>query len=227
MHQPVRQRWAPPLRFSLALGILITIGGALPRAKNPQNNEPPLTVRVKGLGAERTVTMGAPFELKLDGKTHLVTLELLPTRRLCVPDACFEYPSQFTFEFDPSGGSKTWTLSGNDLTVIVQSNSVSVSFEEFAQSLASNLAAVGDGTIEWEQAPPLSVSGLNIAGRRMIIPWGKVEFRNNVYALLTRKKGKQARTFIMLQEVCDHDEETSQEVLDCLELLGESLSPND
>ncbi|MEO2144408.1 MAG: hypothetical protein ABGY32_00755 [bacterium] len=186
-----------------------------------------MTVRVKGLGAERTVTMGAPFELKLDGKTHLVTLELLPTRRLCVPDACFEYPSQFTFEFDPSGGSKIWTLSGNDLKVIVQSNSVSVSFEEFAQSLASNLAAAGDGTIEWEQAPPLSVSGLNIAGRRMIIPWGKVEFRNNVYALLTRKKGKQARTFIMLQEVCDHDEETSQEVLDCLKLLGESLSPED
>ena len=133
----------------------------------------------------------------------------------------------FTFEFDGSEGSSTWTLSGNDLTVIVQAMPLATDLDEFAEYFSDALSGVGDGTVIWEDAPALTVNGLRIAGKRMVIPWGAMEFRTNVYGILQGKKRRLAKTFIVLQEVSGKGEDTCQEMLDFHEMLVDSLGPEE
>ena len=221
-------RWNSLLSNSLLASLLlssslIAFSRALPSGEIKQGHEPPLSVRVQGLGPERVVSLNTPFQIQLGDDTHTVTLDLLPTRRLCVPGACFDYPSLFTFEFDGSEGSSTWTLSGNDLTVIVQAMPLATDLDEFAEYFSDALSGVGDGTVIWEDTPALTVDGLRIAGKRMVIPWGEMEFRTNVYGILQGKKRRLAETFIVLQEVRDKGEDTCQEMLDFHEMLVDSL----
>lgn len=226
-HNWAMKRAMPPsisrlLPTSIALAGLALIPGADP--SQPQETEPPLKAELRGLGKTQIIHLGLPFTVELEGKTHQVSLDLLPTRQLCVPGICFDYPSYLTFEFDPSGGSKSWTLSGNDLTVMIQVNPIRIDLDEFAGALAEALGNLGDGTIHWEEAPPLSAEGLRIAGRRVVIPWGDMEFRTSIYGLLHGTRGENARTFIMVQEVRDSDQEVSEEVVEFHRLLTASLS---
>jgi hypothetical protein len=61
----------------------------------------------------------------------------------------------------------------------------------------------------------------------MVIPWGEMEFRTNVYGILQGKKRRLAETFIVLQEVRDKGEDTCQEMLDFHEMLVDSLGTED
>jgi hypothetical protein len=104
--------------------------------------EPPIvyTLEVDG----RFVTLQPDTPLKLEGSFEAPTLILrvAQTRTLQADGVTFNYPAYFTFEADISDPEvKTWTASGNDVTVMLFSFSAEVDARALAESTAEALQA--------------------------------------------------------------------------------------
>ncbi|MBL6720688.1 MAG: hypothetical protein ISQ08_04685 [Planctomycetes bacterium] len=188
-----------------------------------QDEEPPLTLRVSGLGEPLTVQEGEPFEVEIGGETVRLMVEVLGTRTLCTPEVCLDYPTSMGFEYDPSEGSETWTLDGNDATLQVQVNPISQRPQGFAKDYFGFLADLGDGEVLEEEPNELEVEGLRLRAFRAVMPWGELEFRCDLYAVLKDEEGRWATTFIILQEVADREEAEASEVGEARDLLARTL----
>lgn len=204
--------------------MLLSVAGVAAFAAAPrQEEEPPLTLRVTGLGEPVLVRDGEPFTVEVGGEERTLRIEVQDTRQLCTPEICLEYPSGFGFEYDPSEGSETWTLDGNDATLQVQVNPISEHPEDFAETFFGFLADLGDGEVLEQEPHEVEVEGLRLRAFRAVMPWEDMEFRCDLYAVLKDEKGRWATTFVILQEVADRGEEEAEEVTVTRELLARTL----
>jgi hypothetical protein len=204
--------------------LLLSLAAFVAFAAEPwQEEEPPLTLRISGLGEPLLVQDGEPFTVEVGGEERTLRIEVQDTRKLCTPEVCLEYPSGFGFEYDPSEGSETWTLDGNDATLQVQVNPISQRPQGFAKDYFGFLADLGDGEVLEEEPNELEVEGLRLRAFRAVMPWGDLEFRCDLYAVLKDEKGRWATTFIILQEVADRGEAEATEVSEARELLARTL----
>lgn len=183
-------------------------------------DEPPLRLLVRGLGEERVVYAGSEFKVEWGGESRTLSVELHPHRRLCTPEVCLDYPSHFGFDYDPSEGSETWTLDGNDATLQVQINPFLTSPKAYAGEMFGYLADLGDGEILKAEPNSFEVEGLRLKAFRATIPWDHLEFRCDVYAVLD---GRKAATFLILQEVASQGAPETLEVTQARQLLVQSL----
>jgi hypothetical protein len=215
-------RGTPALTLlTIALAVAPQVLG--PSTTEEPHDEPPLTLRVLGLGQPLTVRDGETFEVALGGEIVQLTVEVQGTRTLCTPEVCLDYPTSMGFEYDPSEGSETWTLDGNDATLQVQVNPISQRPQGFARDYFGFLADLGDGEVLEEEPNELKVEGLRLRAFRAVMPWGDLEFRCDLYAVLKDEKGRWATTFIILQEVADRGEAEATEVSEARELLARTL----
>ena len=207
--------------------MLLSIAGVAAFAAAPrQEEEPPLTLRISGLGEPMLVQDGEPFTVEVGGEERTLRVEVQDTRQLCTPEVCLEYPSGFGFEYDPSEGSETWTLDGTDATLLVQVNPVSSHPEDMASEYFAYFAAIADGDVEEQEPIELEVEGLRLQAFRAIMPWNEMEFRLDLYAVLKDEKGRWATTYLIVQEVADRGDEESREVTEARELLARTLTAN-
>jgi len=218
------------MQCSLIILAGVTVSVSLPHSsptRVTQETEPPLSIRVSGLGQERVVSSGDSFEVTLGGETRTLTVESLPNRRLCTPEVCFEYPAHFGFEYDPSEGSRTWTLDGNDATIIVQVNPSTSTTRSFAESMAAGLEQMGGGTAEWIEGDSLEIEGFRFESLHYVVPWTDMELRIDVHGLLRGKRSQRASTFLIVQEVAELEAADSLEIEEVREQLAASLTRPD
>lgn len=102
--------------------------------------EPPVvyTLEVDG----QSVTLAPDTPLKLEGSFNnpTLTLRVAQTRTLQADGITLNYPAYFTFEADTSDPDvKTWTASGNDVTLMLFSFSEEVAAKALAESTAQAL----------------------------------------------------------------------------------------
>jgi hypothetical protein len=104
--------------------------------------EPPIVYTLEVDGRPVTLQPDTPFQLEGSFEDPTLTLRGAQTRTLQADGITFNYPAYFTFEADISDPEvKTWTASGNDVTVMLFSFSAEVDARALAESTAEALQA--------------------------------------------------------------------------------------
>ncbi len=137
----VAARWSSRGRLALVLlGFLLFCAGAPPWATGADpstsstsragevtpagvtaTNEPPLILFLETGGRTVPVAVDQPFPVDALQGGAPAALRLAPHREFQFGGLSFHYPRDFTFEVEPGdGGLLTWTLSGRDVSLILQ-----------------------------------------------------------------------------------------------------------
>ncbi len=180
--------------------------------------EPPLsyTLEVDGqkflLNADKTVI------LKGDFQNPKVTLRAAATRRFEHDNIAFDYPANFTFEADLSEpGIRTWTLSGNNVTLMLFDFEQPVKPAELIASTAEALEA----NVDRMEPTTLKFGSLTADGQSGLLKVGTVVLTYTVVAL-PATEGK-IRLFIV-QDLPKDNGESSDEKTAILKMLDESFA---
>lgn len=107
--------------------------------QSDSKTEPPLTYDVK-IG-DKTIIVDANQTFTVQGSFKDPEIRITPgkIRRFPYMGIEFEYPAGFNFEADFSDGSKTWTLSGNSLTVMIFELETEMTTVAFSNSMIASL----------------------------------------------------------------------------------------
>jgi hypothetical protein len=127
----------PMKRILLALFALSTVALA-----EDESVEPPLQYTLTVGGKSQQISENAPFsigEVKPDDKA---VLSVADQRIFGYRGLTFPYPRYFSFEADlQNASSLSWTLSGNDCTLMVFAFSEKLTPQQFAASLAERFGS--------------------------------------------------------------------------------------
>jgi hypothetical protein len=124
-----------------------------------------------------------------------VSVSVNPERTFTYVGLEFAYPSHFTFEADLSAEAHLWTLSGNDLKIMIFRFQTEVLLDDFTKETA---AQYGANT----SVSPMAIKfgGIEYSGRRIHVRLVGSEFTQDLFAL--PPLNGQAR-FLMLQDFGD------------------------
>jgi hypothetical protein len=107
-----------------------------------ESAEPPIVYTLEIDGQSVTLQPDTPLKLEESFKAPTLTLRVAQTRTLKAEGVSFNYPAYFTFAADTSDPEvKTWTASGNDVTLMLFSFAEEVDARALAESTAEALQA--------------------------------------------------------------------------------------
>ena len=126
-----------PSRFAL-VPVLFCLASAWCGAD--ETAEPPIVYTLEVDGQNVTLAPDTPLKLEGSFENPTLTLRVAQTRTLQADGITLNYPAYFTFEADTSDPEvKTWTASGNDVTLMLFSFSEKVAARALAESTAEAL----------------------------------------------------------------------------------------
>jgi hypothetical protein len=129
-----------PIRCVLSLVMLTLAAGRC--AADDESAEPPIVYTLEVDGQSVTIQPDKPLKLEGSFESPTLTLRVAQTRTLQAEGITFNYPAYFTFEADTSDPEvKTWTASGNDVTLMLFSFAEKVDARALAESTAEALQA--------------------------------------------------------------------------------------
>ena len=179
--------------------------------------EPPLSyiLEVDGqkflLNADKTVILKGKFD------NPKVTLRPSETRRFEHEGIAFDYPANFTFEADlDEPGIRTWTMSGNNVTLMLFDFEEAVKPAELIASTAETL----NTDVDRMDPVTLKLGSLNSEGHTAQLKVGEVALTYTVVALPSNE-GK-SRLFIV-QDLPKDDGQPSDEKTAILGTLEKSF----
>ena len=115
-----------------------------------EKSEPKRNYTLKIGDRSLKITEGVPFDIDTGDKSQKATLSASPYRTFTHQNLNFDYPAHYSFEADLSNlEAKSWTLSGNDCTVMVFGMGAQVTPTQMAQGLAGGF---GKGNSKTRQA---------------------------------------------------------------------------
>ncbi len=97
--------------------VAVTSGFVLAQSTS---EEPPERFVLHVEGEKVAVELGRPFEIRVGERQVSMTLTAMPTRRFEKAGVAFEYPRDFSYEFENAGEASIWTLGGEDVAVTLQ-----------------------------------------------------------------------------------------------------------
>ncbi|MCA9074869.1 MAG: hypothetical protein KDA93_07545 [Planctomycetaceae bacterium] len=182
------------------------------------STEPPLTytLEVDGkkflLNADKTVILKGSFN------NPKVTLRASETRRFEQDDIAFNYPANFTFEADLSDPDvRTWTMSGNNVTLMLFGFDGPVTPTELINSTAQTLKT----TVEQLKPTSLKLGSLTSEGQTASLTLGEASLSYTVVTIPTAEgKGR----LLVVQDVPGDDGKPSEEFTTVVKMLEESFS---
>jgi hypothetical protein len=126
-----------PYRLALPL-VLVSLASAWCRAG--ESTEPPVVYTLEVDGQAVSLSPDTPLKLEGSFENPTLTLRVAQTRTLQADGVTLSYPAYFTFEADTADPEvKTWTASGNDVTLMLFSFSEPVEARVLAESTAEAL----------------------------------------------------------------------------------------
>lgn len=153
------------MRPDLALLFATASALCLSPAPRGEGDVPPTQLILEGDGIRQAVSVDEAFTLTIGGKEITLTLREMPTRRLDVGAFSFEYPAGMSFEYEQDSPTTTWTLSGNDVTILLFRLEESDG-ETARDTMADAFADLLDGLTQ-TGSPALSLAGTAVTGRRL------------------------------------------------------------
>lgn len=96
------------------------LGFAIPQQAALQtSDEPALQFELRIDGVKHTLTEGQKHKLIVAGKEHDAVIKVTPYRHFAAAGIQFDYPHAMPFGFEAGHELTTWTLDGQDLTILI------------------------------------------------------------------------------------------------------------
>lgn len=210
--------------LTCALAPLVAVflfGGLRPSSRPDADDaiEPPMEFRLLR-GQEATpVRLDEPFQLKTDSGALELVLVVDPLRTFRRAGISFRYPREYVFEADQESPVVTiWTLSGNDVLIMVMRYASLTDHEELRRSTVEAIEEqYGGGTT----STPVSFTagGKVLPGTRVTVRVADVPLVQEVYSFVSDGKA----FLLMLQDSPDDPGTPTREYGDVVEILASTL----
>lgn len=180
--------------------------------------EPPLTYTLEVDGKKFLLSADKTVILKGSFNNPKVTLRASSTRTFEQDDIVFNYPANFTFEADLSDPEvRTWTMSGNNVTLMLLAFDEEVTPAGLITSTAESLETTAEGM----KPASLKLGSLTAEGQSAFVKVGDVSLFYTVVTIPTAEgKGR----LLLVQDIPQDDGKPSDERATVVEMLEESFS---
>lgn len=203
-----------PVRPILSALLLLAAPG---RLMADETTEPPVAYTLEINGQPYALSPDKPLKITGDFSNPELTLRVAQTRILQAAGVSFSYPSYFTFEADTTDPEvQTWTVSGNDVTIMLFRFAEPVTPRELATSTAGELN-VAEPTIE---DLAVSLGGKELAGVKATMPLGGLTIIQQSLEIPGAAMGSR---MLVVQEVRSAGAAEAAELGAALKLLKSSL----
>ncbi|MFT4695373.1 MAG: hypothetical protein ACI8RY_000529 [Urechidicola sp.] len=162
-------------------------------------------------GKEYTINEGE--ELKID--TSTIFVKMAEYRKIKTEYLSFNYPSNFSFEFDKEFGFKNWTLSGNDFVIMYFEIEIKSELDEFVNAMVTQFGEKNCKTKKTKKKlGNLTLKGTNI----LVSVFGE---QLSIDFLEINPKGNKSK-FIAFQDSLDQ-KKSSKEGIKTLNMISKSI----
>ncbi len=180
------------------------------------SEEPPLKYVLIVDGKAHEVTLDEPLKIEGEFKDPTVSLKAASTRLFTYGDVEFQYPAAFGWEAEINGESeKTWTLSGNDFTIMYFVLPAELDSEAFLSAMASGFGGKNEDAAETKQ----ELGGKTYAGHGMYLEFAGIALNIEAYAL----PSKGGSRLLVFQDSTDGTVRQSAEAKGAIELMSKSF----
>lgn len=207
----------PLIRCGFVMSLICFV--VIPCPADDSSAAPPIAYTLEINGRPYVVVPDKPLTIEGEFKNPTLTLRVAKTRTFRAAGIAFDYPADFTYEADVSDPEvRTWTMSGNDVTLIVFQFSDEVTSEELADSTAEALA------VEQVDSQPIKLKlGDNAhAGVRTTMQFATQTLIQQTVGLPSSGSGSR---ILVIQEVRTEGEAEAAELPATLQLLSSSFKP--
>lgn len=168
-------------------------------------------------GQSISLTPDQPVELEGQFRNPKVVLRVSKTRPLQAAGVEFEYPSNFVFEAETEDKDvQTWTMAGNDITLILFNFTEKVDPRTLAESTADALEST-----QFDVEPvSMKLGDADRSGVKAVIKLGTQTLIQHVLTLPETDSGSR---LLVIQEVRAEGEGESKELQSTLKLVDGSL----
>ncbi len=180
--------------------------------------EPPLSYTLEVDGLKFLITADKTVILKGNFQNPKVTLRASSTRRFEHVGIAFDYPANFTFEADVSEpGIRSWTMSGNNVTLMLFDFEQPVKPAELIASTAESL----ETNVDRMEPTTIKLGSLNAEGQSALLKVGEVALTYSVVAL-PAAEGKSR--LLIVQDLPQENGQPSDEKTAILKTLDDSFT---
>jgi hypothetical protein len=180
------------------------------------SKEPSLQYTLEIAGKAQAITLDAPIKVEGSFTNPEVVLKAAPTRRFTYGGIQFDYPAGFGWEAEISGPEeKTWTLSGNDFTIMYFVLPDAQAIDEFAAAMAAQFENAVTKIEESER----TLGGQKRKGKRMTVRLVGTSIYIEFYSFPSASGAR----LLVLQDSPDEEQAISPEAAKALQLMERSF----
>lgn len=192
-----------------------------PQGKTNQPDEakaPPLKYTLKIGKKSIAITEGETVSIKGRFRNPKVTLTAQPHRLFSYRGVSFKYPRSFTFEAElEESDFQSWTLSGNDFTIMFFVIADDLTAEEYARELMSDF---GRENCAISKAVPFEFGSQKISGTKLEVNVVGNKTVTNAYRIST---DNMQTKLLIFQDFLDDDGNPSREGKSTLDIVQRSF----
>lgn len=193
----------------------------LPIPQGTRLAESPQEFVLQGNGKELELRIGQPTELPKDFAGAKVTLRVRPTRRFDYQGLRFQYPQNYTWEYEQKeDGPQSVTLSGHTNVLILQFYDDKQDPARQAERLANSIAASLGSRTKTSACELAGKEKRKLAGKRLEAVLGGTKIAQEVYAL---PLGGGEVALLVVQDTPGEDGKPDPETAAMLEHFADSL----
>jgi hypothetical protein len=209
------------IRMLLAAAVaaaVVSSPGSRPTA-NRVVGEPPFQLLLEIDGVELPVVDGQHTEVSIGDRKVKVKARVLPTRRFSEHGVQFEFPRDMAYEFDPAGGIDTWTLDGNNCTLLLNRYETD-GVADLVDGVFEATAAAMGGDIDKAKPVEWRLGAIQAKGRTLIIDLMGTSMQVTVLGI----EDKDAAIVLVVQDVLGDNGEVAEDSRRVRELLTKSFA---
>ncbi|MDF1839519.1 MAG: hypothetical protein P1V35_16745 [Planctomycetota bacterium] len=178
--------------------------------------EPPLKYVLIVDGKAHEVTLDEPIQIEGEFKDPTISLKAASTRLFTYGDVEFQYPAAFGWEAEVVGDlEKTWTLSGNDFTMMYFILPAELDSESFLAAMASGF---GGGDLDAREITR-DFGGVKRSGHATEFEFAGIALSLEAFAL----PSKNGARLLVFQDSSDQVDKRSEEAKAAVELLSKTF----
>jgi hypothetical protein len=205
----------------LGVGIfLFSLLLPLSYSRADETTEPPVVYSIDIDGKAYSVALGTPLRTEGIFTNPTITLTAASTRHFGAVGIEFNYPAAFQWEADVEvENAKSWTLSGNDLKIMVFQLSKGVTASSYGQAMVKQFGSENTTIKSTER----TLGGKLLTGRILNTVIANTKITMEILEVPTKANPR----FLVLQDNPPEGESASAEALSTLKMLSNTFTYKD
>ncbi|MEP6845357.1 MAG: hypothetical protein ABI861_05115 [Panacibacter sp.] len=173
------------------------------------------------------------FELKINGKIYLIkeeeelkldtilsnpsiSIKLSDFKKFDNSHISFQYQRHLSFEYEEDEGYKNWTLSGNNIVVLMFEFDVDVPFSEFIGEMVTKFGKENSSVVDFKK----QLGGKDFNGKKLSVSIAGQKLDLDFYEI---KLGDNKSRYIEFQNTLDDNNSSSEEYLTVFNKINSTI----